>query len=158
MLKKIIAYKNLNKFLEKIKTKTIVLAGGCFDVLHLGHLKFLEAAKKQAEILIIALESDENIKRSKGNNRPVNNQIIRAKNLANFDFVDFIILLPEMKSDDDYKNLVLKMKPKVIAITENDPRLEKKKSQAKLVGTKVVEVIPYLQGYSTTKIINTNLN
>lgn len=151
---KIISYKNLSRALKKIKPRTKVLAGGCFDILHPGHLKFLEAAKKQGEVLIVALESDENIRRLKGKNRPVNPQNVRAKNLASLSFVDYIILLPELKTDKDYTNLVLKIKPEVIAVTKNDPRIKKKKSQAELVGAKVIPVIPYLKEYSTTKILN----
>src|SRR5690606_3739180 len=67
--------------------KKIILVGGCFDVLHEGHIKFLESAKKNADILILLLESDENISKRKGINRPVNIQKNRAIVLSSLKFV-----------------------------------------------------------------------
>ena len=153
-MSKIIDYKKLTTLVKKISGRNIVLAGGCFDILHPAHLKFLKAARKQAEILIVALESDEKIKKLKGSNRPLNSQIIRAKNLAKLKEGDYVLLLPEFKSDEDYLDLVKIIKPKIIAVTKNDPMIKKKRFQAKSVGAKVVEVIPYLKGHSTTRIIN----
>lgn len=155
---KIIAYKNLKELLKKIEPRTKVLVGGCFDILHPGHLAFLKASKKQGDILIVALEANKNVKRLKGGCRPVNTQAIRAEILSAISFIDYIVLLPEMKTDKDYQDLILKIKPKIIAVTKNDPRIYKKRKQAMLVGAKVVEVIPYLKKYSTTKIINTNIS
>lgn len=152
--KKIVDYKNLKELIKQLKNKSIVLVGGCFDLIHLGHLKFLKAAKREGEILIIALESDENIKKLKGKRRPINYQGVRAENLAKLEFVDQIILLPIMKKNQEYQDLVNKVKPKVIAVTENDPLIEKKKVEAQRIKAKVIEVIPYLKNYSTTKILN----
>ena len=59
-----------------------MLVGGCFDVLHLGHIKFLQAAKKIGDILFVFVESDENVKKIKGEARPINNQTERARSFV----------------------------------------------------------------------------
>lgn len=137
----------------KKENKKIVLVGGCFDVLHLGHVIFLEKAKKLGDRLVVLLESDENIKKDKGNNRPINNQEIRAKMLASLKMVDQVIKLPEMKTDDEYLALIKKIKPKVIAVTSDDKRISQKKEQARLVGAKVIEVTPLVPYQSTSRVI-----
>lgn len=133
--------------------KNIVLAGGCFDVLHKGHLTFLENAKKAGDVLFVLLESDSNVRRLKGKGRPLNNQKKRALELAQTPSVSFVILAPKLSSNADYFNLTRKLKPHVIAITEGDPREKEKEAQAKSIGGKVVVVTKNLANYSTTKIV-----
>src|SRR5437868_2303682 len=82
--------------------KQIVVAGGCFDILHIGHFTFLEKAKSAGNALFVLLESDETIKKSKGPNRPINTQQNRAKLLAGLSAVDFVILLPPLTTNEDY--------------------------------------------------------
>ena len=79
--------------IDKIEKNKLVLAGGCFDVIHQAHIEFLEKSKSEGKILVLLLESDENIKRIKGNDRPLNNQLVRAENLSKLNIVDYIILL-----------------------------------------------------------------
>jgi FAD synthetase len=137
----------------KLPKQKIVLVGGCFDILHLGHIVFLEKAKSYGEYLIILLESDQTIKKLKGINRPIHTQFERAKVLSAIKYVDFIILLPEMIGDNTYDELVKNIKPSVIATTKGDPGLIHKKRQAKLVGVKLTQ-IPRVPEKSTTNIIN----
>lgn len=131
----------------------VVLAGGCFDILHIGHIRFLENAKKQGDKLIILLESDENIKESKGKDRPINPQSDRALVLSAIKSVDYVILLPKMKGNDDYKKLIKIIKPDIIAVTKGDKMLEQKKKQAKAVGAKLIEVNKLIPKQSSSKII-----
>ncbi|MGE5041885.1 MAG: adenylyltransferase/cytidyltransferase family protein [Candidatus Levyibacteriota bacterium] len=152
-MRKIIEYKDLQASLNRIKSQgTIVLVGGCFDVLHKGHIKFLTKAQEHGDILMVMLESDENVRASKGPGRPVNNQIHRAHILAALKQVDYVLLLPSLKTDLEYYELVKKLEPDIIAVTENDPAYKKKAEQAEMVGGKVVEVIERLP-HSTTKIL-----
>lgn len=138
----------------------IVLVGGCFDIVHLGHLIFLEKAKKTGDILFVILESDNTIRRLKGLNRPINSQLNRANFLTHIKSVDFIILLPDMKKDQDYKELINQIKPDIIAVTKNDSRLKLKKDEAKMVGAKLLVVTDNVPQQSTSLIIkkcyNTN--
>jgi len=138
---------------EKNKKNKVVLVGGCFDVLHLGHVIFLEKAKKLGDKLIILLESDENIRKSKGVNRPINNQENRAKLLMSLRFVDKVIKLPEMESDEEYFALIKKIKPSIIAVTDGDKRMLQKREQAKVVGAKLVRVTKQIPYQSTSRIV-----
>lgn len=125
-----------------------VLVGGCFDILHYGHIHFLREAKKLGDHLIVALESDENLKRLKGSTRPIHNQKQRKEILESLKFVDEVLLLPEMKTDSEYEKMVTKIAPHIIAITEGS----KTKTHAHLVSAKVVE-IPKIRVSSTTQIV-----
>ena len=121
----------------------VVLVGGCFDILHYGHIYFLKKAKKLGDILIIALESDENTKKLKGPGRPIHTQRERKKMLESLRFVDKVIALPPMKSDSDYEKLVRKVNPDIIAVTAGDT---KNTFRVKTV------IIPKIKTPSTTQI------
>ena len=101
--------------------KSIVVAGGCFDILHVGHVRFLQSAKKLGDVLFVLLESDKNVKKLKGETRPINSQKDRAEILSSLKSVDYVVFLPRMKSDEDYDKLITCLKPNILATTENDP-------------------------------------
>ncbi|MBI2596627.1 adenylyltransferase/cytidyltransferase family protein [Candidatus Daviesbacteria bacterium] len=133
--------------------KTIVLVGGCFDVLHPGHVIFLEEAKKMGDKLIVLLESDEKIKKIKGVNRPVHKQKMRALVLKALKSVDQVVLLPFIEAEDKYDAIVKKIKPDVIATTQGDPDSHHKERAAKLVGAKLKYVTKLAGNYSTSKML-----
>lgn len=153
-MNKILDLKQAQKICSQLhnKNQTITLAGGVFDILHYGHLKFLKAAKKQGDLLIVALECDQNVKRQKGKQRPINPENIRAEILAALEVVDYVLILPQMRTDQDYFKLVQKLKPDVVAVTESDPQIENKRKQAESVGGKLVVVTPKLPVSSTTQL------
>lgn len=130
-----------------------VLVGGCFDLIHYGHIQFLKKAKNQGDYLIVALESDDNVKRKKGINRPLHTQTQRKRMLESLKMVDEVIMLPTMNSYDDYVSFVRKIKPDIIAVTENDPQLINKQKQAKEIGAAVIDVTPRINPHSTTRLI-----
>lgn len=136
-----------------MKIEKIVLVGGCFDILHLGHVIFLEKAKAFGNKLVVLLESDKNISENKGKNRPINNQNNRAVFLSKLKMVDEVIKLPYMKSDDDYLEIIKKIKPKVIAVSGDDKNLAKKTRQAKVIGAKLIKVTKIIPHLSTSRII-----
>lgn len=131
--------------------KKIVLVGGCFDFIHFGHISFLKHAKALGNYLIVALESDENVRRMKGNTRPIHTQIQRKEMLESLSFVDEIIALQPMNSDAQYVELVEKIHPHVIAIADDDPIADKKQKQADKVGAKLV-IIPKVHTPSTSQL------
>lgn len=151
-MSKIIEINEIYEVVEKIRKlgKKIVLAGGCFDILHAGHLVFLENAKREGDVLILFLESDENVRRLKGKDRPINSQDKRADALANISFVDFVIKLSKLPTDKDYDRLIAQIKPDLIAITEGDPNFQRRKNQAEMAGGIVKSVARRTQ-HSTTK-------
>lgn len=131
--------------------KKIVVVGGCFDILHIGHIQFLKEAKKCGDVLILLLESDENVRKLKGENRPVFTQMERAEVLSTLSPVDFVILLPLMTSDADYNHIITTIKPHIIAVTEHDPLMKEKERQAKQVGGKIA-IIPFVKTFSSSKL------
>lgn len=147
----IISYDDLEKSTSIFKYKKSVLVGGCFDLIHYGHLMFLEKAKEQGDFLIIALESDDFIKKNK-RKLQVHHQHERAEILANLNMVDLVVLLPLFKTNEEYFELVKRISPSIIGVTEGDKQLENKKKQAKLIGAEVREVVTNLKNFSTRNI------
>jgi rfaE bifunctional protein nucleotidyltransferase chain/domain len=149
---RIVNLTELNKVFTKENKARIILAGGCFDILHIGHVRFLSEAKKLGDYLVVLLESNKKVKRLKGETRPIFTQKERAEMLSALRSVDLVVLLPTMENDGDYSNVIMKIKPDIIAVTEHDPLLEKKREQARKVGGKL-EVIPFTKTLSTSALI-----
>lgn len=135
------------------QNKQLVIAGGCFDLLHIGHITFLEEAKKHGDVLIILLESDEAISHSKGNKRPINSQDDRAKILAALLPIDYIIPLKHPMTDKEYDDLVIALKPAIIATTAGDINRNHKERQAELVNATVIDVTMPISDKSTTTLV-----
>ncbi len=95
---------------QKQDGKKIVFTNGCFDILHAGHIKYLQEAKELGDILIIGLNSDSSIKRLKGKERPINSQADRAVVLGGLSAVDYIVIFKE----DTPFNLIKHIKPDIL--------------------------------------------
>jgi D-beta-D-heptose 7-phosphate kinase / D-beta-D-heptose 1-phosphate adenosyltransferase len=145
--KKIITLQALKKKLsvERKAGKTIAFTNGCFDLMHIGHVKYLEAAKKGNRILIVGLNSDKSINVLKGPSRPICPQQSRAAVLAALASVDYVVLFNE---ETPYK-LIKALKPDIL-IKGADYKGQE------VVGTDLVkklELIKFVKGFSTTHII-----
>ncbi|MBI4078980.1 MAG: adenylyltransferase/cytidyltransferase family protein [Candidatus Levybacteria bacterium] len=153
-MKKILTTEEAVKLAEKLRGqhKRIVLVGGCFDILHIGHIAFLENAKKQGDFLFVLLEHDESVRALKGSDRPINTQDNRAHVLSALRTVDTVIPLPKKLDDISYDRLTQQIKPAIIAITKHDPFKKQKQRQAEKTGAKVIEVIAPLADTSTSKL------
>ena len=94
---KIKTRKEIGRIAKELKQqgKKIVTCNGCFDILHVGHIKFLTEAKQQGDILIVGLNSDKSVKENKGPERPINNENDRATVLAALEAVDYVIIFNE---------------------------------------------------------------
>lgn len=138
----------ISQGLKKQNSK-IVLAGGCFDVLHQGHTVFLQKAKTIGDKLIVLLESDEKVKSLKGVSRPIHNQYDRAKALSRLEIIDYIVMLPFLKTNAQYDQLVSNIRPDVIAVTAKDENIHHQRV-AKLVGAKLETVTKVIGNYSTS--------
>lgn len=137
-----------NLYLDKYKK--IVFTNGCFDILHLGHIDYLSKSKELADILIVGLNSDQSIKNIKGTQRPINNQYMRSMILASLFFVDIVIIFNE----DTPEKLIKIIKPDIL-VKGGDYNIDT------IVGGDIVKsyggeikIINYVEGYSTTNIIN----
>ncbi len=109
-------YHSLENLAELIRAKisqgnTVVLANGCFDLIHVGHVRYLEEAAAQGDILVVALNSDESVQRLKGPGRPILTEKERAEILCAFSCVDYVTLFNE----DTVENVLLALKPHVHA-------------------------------------------
>ena len=132
-------------------TPRIVLVGGCFDLIHYGHIKFLAEAKSHGDYLIVALESDENVRRMKGEARPIHSQQQRKKMLEALTCVDEVISLPPINNHQEYYDLVARVHPQIIAITEGDPQEANKREQAAKAAAQLV-TIPKIHTPSTSQL------
>ena len=143
--------KRLVEFLEKErrKGKLIVFTNGCFDILHLGHLRCLEAAKALGDILVVGLNSDASVRRLKGKGRPVHGQNVRAAMLAGLRPVDHVVIFEE----DTPVETIRAIKPHVhVKGGDYKPEDLPEKEAVEEGGGKIV-IIPLVEGYSTTALI-----
>lgn len=141
----------LASLLQQLKTegKVVVTTNGCFDVLHLGHLRYLQAARQLGDLLVVAVNSDSSVRQLKGENRPLVPEDERAEMLAGLECVDYVVIFPESTPIE----LLSELKPS-IHVKGGDYKLEQ------LVEREVVEknggkVIVGLNvpGKSTTNLI-----
>lgn len=148
---KILDDKKLCSILEwaRMQNKKIVFTNGCFDLLHQGHIDYLAKARSLGDMLIIGLNTDNSIKRLKGNSRPIQDEQSRALILASLLFVDYVVMFDE---DTPY-NLIKKINPNVL-VKGADYKKED------IVGYDIVELnggkvmtLNYLEGCSTSNII-----
>lgn len=131
--------------------KKIVLVGGCFDILHFGHIQFLQKARECGDYVVVALEPDERITQHK-NRIPTHTQMERAYNLLALRSVDHVILLPLLNGFNDYLELVKTINPQVIAVTAGDPQLANKQKHADSVGAELIEVTTMIGNFSSSAI------
>jgi D-beta-D-heptose 7-phosphate kinase / D-beta-D-heptose 1-phosphate adenosyltransferase len=129
----------------KNKDRKIIFTNGCFDILHIGHIKYLEKAKSFGDVLILGLNSDHSIRRIKGKNRPINNQIDRAYILASLEVVDYVVIFNE----DTPLDLIKLIKPDVL-VKGGDYQGKEVIGQEIAKELKLVKFIP---GKSTSKTI-----
>jgi len=149
--KKILTLHSLNKIIQKLRRqdKTIAFTNGCFDILHLGHVSYLEAAKKRNRILIVALNSDRSIREIKGNDRPIIPQKERAAVLAALKCVDYVTIFNEPTP----LKVIETLKPDVLVKGADWKGKDVVGSGlVKSYGGRV-EFIHYVKGLSTTQII-----
>jgi len=140
-----------NKILEELTIESpIVFTNGCFDILHVGHVSYLQNARNIGRILIVGINSDDSVKRLKGKGRPINNQKDRAIVLASLECVSYVTIFKE----DTPFNTIKKLKPDILVkgLDYKDNSI----SGQELVeadGGKVMIVGPFIKRMSTSNII-----
>lgn len=149
-IQKIKSTQELINILDGLRdSKIIVFTNGCFDIIHRGHIEYLYFAKSQGDILIVAVNSDDSVKRIKGAERPVNKLEDRMVVLSALEMVDFVVSFEE---DTPYE-VIKAIKPHVI-VKGGDYRVEN------VVGKDIVEayggrvvIAPFIEGFSTSEIL-----
>jgi len=151
MKSKIKTQDELRELIEDLHTagKKVVFTNGCFDLIHTGHVRYLKIARGYGDVLVVAINSDDSIRRIKGDKRPVMPQEERAEVLAALSMVDYVTMFEE----DDPHRVIAELMPDVL-VKGGDWDVEN------IIGRDLVEAnggkvysIPYIEGSSTTTII-----
>ncbi len=148
---KILSLEQLLPLVEQWKSadKRIVFTNGCFDIVHLGHVDYLEKARDLGDKLVLGLNTDQSVRKLKGASRPIIPEYPRARLLAGFEFVDAIVLF----DDDTPLRLIQQIKPDIL--TKGSDYQVQNIVGADFVmarGGKVA-TLDLIEGYSTSKII-----
>ena len=134
----------------KAERKKIVFTNGCFDLLHVGHTRYLAQAKKLGDFLIIGLNSDSSVKELKGEDRPINSFEDRATLLAAIESVDLVIMFEEQTPENLIKNIV----PDIL-VKGGDYNIEDIVGyQTVIQNGGQVKTLSFYDGYSSTNYIN----
>lgn len=127
----------------------IVFTNGCFDLVHLGHLDYLEKARLLGDRLIVGLNSDQSVTRIKGENRPIQDELSRSRLLASLEYVDGVVIFEE----DTPESVIKELLPDIL-VKGNDYEI------SNIVGADIVmenggtvKTIKLVEGYSTSKIV-----
>ena len=140
----------INELKATRKNKRVVFTNGCFDILHMGHVRYLAEAKAQGDILVVGLNSDASVKRLKGDNRPVQTEMDRGEILAALAAVDYVTLFDE----DTPLELIKAVSPNVL-VKGGDWPIEK------IVGHEhvlkhggEVKSLQFVEGHSSSELID----
>ena len=148
-MKKILTITEAKKFFADLQAKTIVATNGCFDILHVGHSRYLSQSRSLGDLLVVGLNSDLSVRRLKGLARPINNQDDRAELLLALTAVDYVVIFDE----DDASNFLEAVKPQIYT-KGGDYDLDSlpEAKTAKALGTKIV-LVELVAGKSTSSTV-----
>jgi rfaE bifunctional protein nucleotidyltransferase chain/domain len=139
-----------NQLEENRKGKKVVFTNGCFDILHVGHVKYLKEAKSQGDILVVGLNTDASVRKLKGESRPIQNEEDRGEVLSSLESVDYAVLFEE----DTPEKLIHMIKPDVL-VKGGDWKVNQ------IVGNEFVQSyggkvksLQFVQGKSTTNLVS----
>ena len=149
---KLIEQSKIEELTNQIKKqgKTIVATNGCFDILHVGHVRYLKKSKEFGDVLIVGLNSDASVRSIKGPNRPINNEFDRAEVLCALNSVDYVVLFDE----DSPRDLLELIKPNVYTKGADYTLKTLPEADVILKNNGWAEFIDFVEGKSTTKIID----
>ncbi|WP_297404372.1 D-glycero-beta-D-manno-heptose 1-phosphate adenylyltransferase [uncultured Cetobacterium sp.] len=141
-----------SKLIEELKkqNKKVVFTNGCFDILHVGHLTYLNEAKRQGDILIVGVNSDSSVKRLKGENRPINGEVDRAELLCGLKAVDYTVIFPE----DTPCELLDDLKPSIHVKGGDYEKDDLPETNIVEKNGGEVRILGFVEGKSTTNIVN----
>ncbi len=144
--------KNIIPLIKDLKKQglTVVTTNGCFDILHIGHLRYLKKAKSYGDILVVALNSDSSTKALKGDSRPINNENDRAELLANLNCVDIVVIFDEISPE----KLLVEIAPDIHTKGADYTIETLPEAKAIMAAGGRIEFIDFVQGKSTTNVIS----
>ena len=133
------------------ESQRVVATNGCFDILHVGHVRYLTAARKLGDVLVVGLNGDDSVRQLKGEGRPVNREQDRAEVLAALESVDYVTIFPEKRAT----NFLRAAAPAVYAKGGDytaDTLDPEERAVLDEFGTRI-EIIPFEKGYSTSELL-----
>ena len=149
---KVIQREKIEELLKLLSSqnKVIVATNGCFDILHVGHVRYLKKSKSFGDVLIVGLNSDKSVRSIKGEGRPINSEQDRAEVLCALESVDYVVLFDE----DSPKDLLEVIKPNIYTKGADYTLKTLPEADVILRNNGWVEFIDFVEGKSTTKIID----
>ena len=140
----------LNNQLAKVRSgRKVVFTNGCFDILHIGHVRYLQEARQQGDLLVVAVNTDASVRGLKGPERPIQNEEDRAEILASLDSVDFTVLFGNETPIDEIKSI----KPEVLVKGGDWPIEKIVGSDFVLANGGEVKYLQFVDGRSSTNLI-----
>lgn len=136
----------------RVSYPNIVFTNGCFDILHEGHVRFLEQARALGDVLVVAINSDASVKALKGEGRPVHAEQSRVRVMAALESVDAVVLMPEIRNTE----MLRLVRPRIWA-KGGDYTVETLDAEERAVANEVgaqIKILPLTHGHSTTSTIN----
>jgi rfaE bifunctional protein nucleotidyltransferase chain/domain len=147
---------DLNELAKRAKTlrdsgKKLVVTNGCFDLLHVGHVRYLQAARALGDALAVGVNGDQSVRALKGDNRPVNNERDRAEVVAALECVDFVTIFPEVRATQMLETVGPAVYAKGGDYTTATLHAEERAVLEKIGAD--IRIIPFEKGYSTSKLL-----
>ncbi|MCK8824316.1 D-glycero-beta-D-manno-heptose 1-phosphate adenylyltransferase [Fuchsiella alkaliacetigena] len=151
MLDKLVKLAELKEVLQERRRakQKIVFTNGCFDILHVGHVRYLQAAQAKGDLLVVGINSDTSVKQLKGEQRPVVPEEERAEMLAALEMVDYVVIFEELTA----KRVIGELKPDIY-VKGGDYSVEEL-PEAEVVASYggKIELVKEVKGASTTNIV-----
>jgi rfaE bifunctional protein nucleotidyltransferase chain/domain len=150
---KIVPSEKLGQRVNKLRAagKKIVATNGCFDVLHVGHVRYLTAARELGDALIVGINGDESVRQLKGDGRPVNNQNDRAEIVAALSCVDLVTIFPDRRATS-----FLELAAPDVYVKGGDYKQDTLNAEEREVLQKIgakINIVPFEPGYSTSDLL-----
>jgi len=153
MKKKIVSAQQLSAIAKEMRDtgRKLVLTNGCFDLLHAGHVRYLQAARALGDALAVAINGDESVRVLKGEGRPINREVDRAEVIAALEVVDYVVIFPEVRATQ----LLEEVRPAIYA-KGGDYTPETLHSEERAVLERIgaeIRILPFEKGHSTSTLI-----
>ncbi|HEV3394118.1 MAG TPA: D-glycero-beta-D-manno-heptose 1-phosphate adenylyltransferase [Chthoniobacterales bacterium] len=147
---------SLDELLDRAKAlraagKRIVVTNGCFDLLHVGHIRYLKAARALGDVLVVGVNGDRSVRELKGPGRPLNNEKDRAELVASLQSVDLVAIFPELRA----AQFIELVKPDVYVKGgdyDSESLNAEERATLEKIGSKI-DIVPFEKGYSTSSLI-----
>jgi rfaE bifunctional protein nucleotidyltransferase chain/domain len=153
MTTKIVSLHDLKERVKALQEagKIIVATNGCFDLLHVGHVRYLKAARALGDALVVGVNGDQSVRELKGSGRPLNNETDRAEVVASLDSVDLVAIFPELRAT----RFIELAKPDVYVKGgdyDSESLDPEERTVLKKIGSKI-DIVPFEKGYATSSLI-----